>query len=206
MADTPRPASAAAAGAAAFSGNVFLLALPATGIVPSDVGKVFPYLGFFFGIVLLTAGVIEYVGGRGYTGVVYVTFSGFWLSNATLVFLTNAKVVDLGDSASTALAINLVPWLVLVGIFLVGSLWTNLTVFLIMLVLEVAIALFIAGYATGGWLLRAGAWMAVLDGVLGWYLTAAVIINELAAREVIPLGRLRGLRGDARAAEAPSTA
>jgi hypothetical protein len=69
----------------------------------------------------------------------------------------------------------------------IGSFVLNRVAWAIFTVLLVALVLF--DLAEFGLLpIAYGAWVGLLDAVLAWYLSAALVLNELFGRTILPLG------------------
>ncbi len=185
--ETPRPASALALGLAAFALNLFLVSITLTGVAPAATFPVFLASGFFYGFVQILVGLHEYRIGSSFTGIVFGSFGAFWMSTALLVLLQSTGTLSFGDAAGPALGLYFVAWTVFSGYLWVASFAANRTAWLVFSVLIVTLVLFdLAEFGIVP--ISYGAWAGVVDALLAWYLSAALVLNEMYGRAVLPLG------------------
>ncbi len=183
----PRPASALALGLAAFALNLFLVSITLTGLAPAATFPVFLATGFFYGFVQILVGLHEYRMGSGFTGLVFGSFGAFWMSTALLVLLQTTETLSFGDAAGPALGLYFIAWTIFTLYLWVGSFTLNRTAWAIFTVLVAALILF--DLAQFGLVpISYGAWVGALDAGLAWYLSAALVLNELYGRTILPLG------------------
>jgi len=183
----PRPASALALGLAAFALNLFLVSISLTGVAPPATFPVFVASGFFYGFVQILVGLHEYRIGSSFTGIVFGSFGAFWMSTALLVLLQTMGALTFGDAAGPALGLYFVAWTIFTVYLWVGSFTLNRVAWAIFTILLVALVLF--DLAQFGLVpIAYGAWVGLLDAVLAWYLSAALVLNELFGRTILPLG------------------
>lgn len=184
---TPGPASALALGLAAFALNLFLVSITLTGVAPAATFPVFVGSGFFYGFVQILVGLHEYRIGSSFTGLVFGSFGAFWMATALLVLLQTMGVLSFGDAAGPALGLYFVAWTIFTLYLWIGSFVLNRVAWAIFTVLLIALVLF--DLAEFGLVpIAYGAWVALLDALLAWYLSAALVLNELFGRTVLPLG------------------
>lgn len=182
-----RPSSAAALGLAAFALNLFLIAFSFTGVLPAKVIPLFLATAVGYGAVEVWVGVHEYSIGNSFTGLVFGSFGAFWVSTGLLWLLMLAGVLDFGDALQRALGLYFVAWTVLTVYLWVGSFFVNLIAFLVFTVLLVALVLFdLWGFGLISEV--SGAWVGVVDALLAFYMSAALILNEMTGRTVLPVG------------------
>lgn len=185
--ETPRPVSALALGLSAFALNLFLVSITLTGLAPSETFPVFLASGFFYGFVQILVGLHEYRIGSAFTGLVFGSFGAFWMSTALLVLLQSTGTLSFGDAAGTALGLYFVAWTVFTSYLWVASFTANRTAWLVFSVLIVALVLFdLAQFGVVP--IAYGAWAGVLDAILAWYMAAALVLNEMYGRTILPLG------------------
>ncbi|HWP63174.1 MAG TPA: acetate uptake transporter [Candidatus Binatia bacterium] len=184
---TPSPSSALALGLAAFALNLFLVSVTLTGVVPAATFPVFVASGFFYGFAQILVGLHEYRIGSSFTGLVFGSFGAFWMATAFLVLLQTTGVLSFGDAAGPALGLYFVAWTIFTLYLWIGSFVLNRVAWAIFTVLLIALVLF--DLAEFGLVpIAYGAWVALLDALLAWYLSAALVLNELFGRTVLPLG------------------
>jgi len=109
------------------------------------------------GVCMILAGLLEWVLGNTFPFVVFTTFGGFWVSFAVLndpsvgvlaaySATGNATEGSANSVFAEGFAVYLICWGVLVFIYLLGSLRTNIVFVLLFTVLDVAFFLLAAGY------------------------------------------------------------
>lgn len=161
-------------------------------------GNVAPLLAFFGfavfygGLAQFMAGMYEFKNRNAFGATAFATYGAFWMGLATFVGL-----VLMGKVKPEEVAISL-GWILLAfAIFntymLLWSTRINAAVFLVFLTLEVTeILLFIGnfmGEAAGTGLLAWGGWIGILTALVAWYASAAALVNGMAGRPILPVGR-----------------
>jgi len=161
----------------------------------------FTYLG---GLVQLLAGIMEFIIGNTFPSIVFFSFGGFWLAfgviNQPAQDIAAAFTADGGTVSPfyAALAIYLTGWGIVILIYLLASLRTNMVFVFVFLVLDIGVWLLSAAYfrlSQGGnaasLLVASGAFnFATCCGT--WYL---ILVNVFASTGMpikLPVGDLSG--------------
>ncbi|HEY5984795.1 MAG TPA: acetate uptake transporter [Streptosporangiaceae bacterium] len=185
---TPSPAvSATTLGLAAFSLNLFIIAFSFTGRFPPALVPLFLASGIAFGLVEMWVGTHEFRIGSGFTGLVFGSFGAFWVATSLLFLLVNARLLNFGASFQQAMGLYFLAWTVLTLYLWAGSAYANMIAFIVFTVLMAALVLFdLWGFGVAP--VQPGAWVGVTDAILAFYMSAALLLNDMAGRTVLPIG------------------
>lgn len=181
-----RQTSAASLGLAAFALNLFLLSLAYTDLLPATLAPLFVTSAIFYGAGEFVAGFFEYRIGNSYTGLVFVSFGAFWLATGSLVLLQLVNIIKFGSAGGIAFGTYLIAWAIFVTYLWIGSFFVNRAAAVTFTVLMGVLIAFILGFF-GVIPLQVGAWLGVVDALLAWYMSAGMILNEMAGRVLLPL-------------------
>ncbi|GAA6011520.1 hypothetical protein JCM10207_002647 [Rhodosporidiobolus poonsookiae] len=154
---------------------------------------------YFMGAVgLFLAGILEWILGNTFPSVVFVTFASFWASFGFLLQPEQNIATTLGAGSTDyngGIAAYLIWWSVLVLIYLIGSLRTNLVFVLLFLFLEITFWLLVTVYIRLAYanadvvtLMRAAGAFAFLTCAMGWYLMCALVFDSVGIPVKLPVG------------------
>jgi succinate-acetate transporter protein len=181
----PEIADPAALGLGGFALTTFMLSVHNAGWAPdlTWVGLAF----FYGGLAQFTAGMWEFRNRNTFGATAFSTYGGFWMS---LAFFT---VLVLFGKVPTAEVLHDQGWFLLAfAIFntymMLWSLRTNAGVFAVFLTLEATeILLFVGNLFGFPGIVKVGGYVGVLTALVSWYVSAAVVINSMSSRQVLPL-------------------
>ncbi|GJD12752.1 Ammonia transport outward protein 2 [Galdieria sulphuraria] len=154
---------------AGFACTTFILSVLNAKLLPSEItnGVVGP--GFFYGgTTQFVAGLMCFITGNTFGFVGLTSYGAFWLAVSTLFTLEAENDLVFGGKSSQVIGILLVGYAIFSLYLWVGALAHNLAFGVISSV---------PGGVTG-----------ILLALGGWYISAAIFINENYQRTVIPLG------------------
>jgi succinate-acetate transporter protein len=188
----PQVADPAALGLAAFALTTFLLSLTnAFGESVTPLLTFFGFAAFYGGTVQLLAGMWEFKNRNTFGATAFSTYGGFWLGLAVFVGLVVAGKVPTKE-VTLSVAWILVAFAVFNTYMLFWSTRVNAAVFGVFLTLEATeIVLFIGnfmGQAGGVGVTAIGGYLGILTALVAWYTSAAIVVNSLSDRPVLPLG------------------
>ncbi len=182
-------------GLAAFALTTFLLSGHNATFIPDVV-----WIGaalFYGGLVQLLAGMWEFRNRNTFGATAFSTYGGFWLSLG--IFVVLAQTTKLGGALHGADGLNSQAWfLVAFAIFntymMLWSLRVNLAVFGVFLTLEIteivlAIGAFNLAHGGSATITHWGGWIGIVTAAVAWYTSAAGVVNSMAPRAVVPVGR-----------------
>ncbi|HEY1564442.1 MAG TPA: acetate uptake transporter [Gaiellaceae bacterium] len=190
------PADPAPLGLGAFALTTFILSGHNATFIP-DLIWVGPAL-FYGGVAQLLAGMWEFRNRNVFGATAFSTYGGFWLSLGIVVLLASLSKTFAAGLAGANLP-NAVAWfLVAFAIFntymLLWSTRVNLAVFGVFATLEateiiLAIGFFREAHGFSPYVTHIGGWVGIATAAVAWYTSAAGVVNGMAARPVLPVGR-----------------
>jgi succinate-acetate transporter protein len=182
-------------GLAAFALTTFILSGHNASFIPDGV-----WIGlalFYGGLAQLLAGMWEFRNRNVFGATAFSSYGGFWLSLG--MFAVLASTVSGFAGLDAAGANNALAWFVLAFAFFntYMMLWAtrvNLAVLGVFLTLEIteillAIGFFRLAHGHSPYMLHAGGWAGIVTAAVAWYTSAAGVVNGMAPRPVLPVGR-----------------
>lgn len=178
-----------ALGLASFGISALVLATVMSGLIdPLSTPAVLSLalaMGF---LVEIVAGIVHLMRGETFPGMVFVAYSGFWLSYALLIQFYLPQTVAAGGDAAAIVGMYLLVWGIFSTYMLLAALKTNLTTIAIFAVLCAVFYLAAIGSFTGSTgLSEASGYLLVVDACLALYASAAIIVNGTWDRQVLPV-------------------
>ncbi|MHB8508825.1 MAG: acetate uptake transporter [Candidatus Dormibacteria bacterium] len=190
--EAPPLADPGALGLGAFALTTFLLSSHnafGAGTVP--LLAFFGFGVFYGGLAQLIAGVLEFRNRNIFGATAFSTYGGFWLGLATFVGLILAGKVAAADIAPS-LAWILLSFAIFNTYMLLWSTRLNKAVFLVFLTLEITEILLVIGNfnkdAAGSGVTAFGGYLGIVTALVAWYTSAAVVVNNMSGRVVLPVG------------------
>ena len=196
MAEETKPALSVAdpapLGLGAFALTTFILsAHNALGATVAPLLAFFGFAIFYGGLAQFMAGMYEFKNRNAFGATAFTTYGAFWMGLATFVALVLMEKVKAPEIA-VSLGWILLAFAIFNTYMLFWSTRVNVAVFLVFLTLEVTeILLFIGNFkgdAAGTGLVALGGWIGILTALVAWYTSAAVLVNTMAGRSVLPVG------------------
>lgn len=196
MADNAKPmqtvADPAPLGLGAFALTTFILS--AHNAFGGGVAPLLAFYGvaiFYGGLAQFMAGMFEFRNHNAFSATAFTTYGAFWMGLAAFVTLILMGKVS-GPDIARSLGWILLAFAVFNTYMLFWSARLNTGVFLVFLTLEVTeILLFIGnflGEGAGTGLVALGGYVGILTALVAWYASAALLINGMVARVVLPVG------------------
>lgn len=142
---------------------------------------------FYGGIAQVIAGVLEWKKGNTFGTVAFTSYGFFWLSLVALICLPKTGLME--ATSTGGLVAYLTLWGIFTAILFVGTFKLNRATQVVFGTLTLLFALLAIGDATGNESIKhLAGWEGILCGASAMYAAAAQILNEIYAREVLPLG------------------
>jgi hypothetical protein len=183
-------------GLAAFALTTFLLAGHSATFIPDGV-----WVGvalFYGGTIQLLAGMWEFRNRNVFGATAFSTYGGFWLSLGFFVTMLSVSSGFAGLFKGADLDNSLAWFLVAFAIFntymMLWALRVNVAVLGVFVALEAAEILLAIGYfrlahGMSPYMLHVGGWAGIATAAVAWYASAAGVVNGMAPRAVLPVGR-----------------
>ena len=184
----PQIADPGALGLGAFAGTTFVLSLFNTGIVGQAklVAVVLPLALLYGGIVQLLAGMWEFRKNNTFGAVAFSSYGAFWIS--LFYYLQYVAPTLPPADAHTATGIFLLTWTVFTAYMALASIKTNAVLTAVLTLLLVTFALLTVGeFSSSASLIHASGYTGLGVAVLGWYGSAAGVVNPTWGRTVLPV-------------------
>jgi uncharacterized protein len=187
--ETPTAADPAPLGLAAFALTTFLLSAFNAGWTKGTVA----FLGFalaYGGIAQLLAGMWEFKNRNVFGATAFSTYGAFWIGVAAYFLLVVPQFKPTALELNNDLGWIAVAFVIFNTYMLLWSLFVNKAVFVVFLTLEVTFILLAIGNFSGHTgIVKAGGIAGVVTAAAAWYASAAGVINGMATRPVLPVGK-----------------
>ena len=168
--------------AALLLGSVYLQLVSS---VPSK-SLMIPWILFFGATAQLIAGGIEFKRNNIFGATVFSVYAMTMYSIALTLVINNSSALNPGNMSHYAY--GLVGILIFSLIATVASLLTNKVLFSILIAVDLAVALLIPHYLLEMSAQSAGVFL-IVTSVLSFYAAAAILLNTMAGKTVLPLGK-----------------
>jgi succinate-acetate transporter protein len=140
---------------------------------------------FVGGVVQFAAGIIEFVRGNTFGGVVFSSFGGFWVSVGMIDALQKlgwAGPPNPGVAGTFMLLWGIYVFLLLLGILKAGKVLVLVVATLALLLVVLAFA----NYTGAAGLVTLGGWIGIVCGGAALYLGCAITTESTAGKKVLP--------------------
>jgi hypothetical protein len=183
-------------GLAGFALTTFLLAGHSASFIPDGI-----WVGaalFYGGVGQLLAGMWEFRNRNVFGATAFSTYGGFWLALGAFFVLdtSSAGFAGLlkGPDLDNSLAWFLIAFAIFNSYMMLWATRVNLAVLAVFAALELAEILLAIGYlrlahGMSPYMLHVGGWAGLLTAGCAWYASAAGVVNGMAPRPVLPVGR-----------------
>jgi len=144
---------------------------------------------FFGGIAQIIAGIEEWKKNNTFGATAFTAYGSFWLTLVALVLIPKTTFGAALKSDETAMGSYLLIWGLFTFFMFIGTLKLNRalqTVFLTLVILFLLLA--ISDFAGSKGLRILAGYEGIICGLSAFYTGAAVVLNEVYDREVLPLG------------------
>ena len=153
---------------------------------------------FYGGVIQLLAGMWEFRNRNVFGSTAFSTYGGFWLALGIFVVLATTSKGFAGllkaSDVDNALAWFLIAFAIFNTYMLMWSTRVNWAVTGVFLTLEIteillAVGFFRVAHGQSPYMLHAGGWAGIVTAAVAWYTSAAGVVNGMAPRAVLPVGR-----------------
>jgi succinate-acetate transporter protein len=184
-------ANPAALGLGGFALTTFILNVVNSGLISADnLGMVLPIGIFYGGLAQFCAGMWEFKRGDTFGATCFSSFGAFWIGIATMVILERTGVI--APVPREGMAVLFIAWGIFTAYATIASLRVNRAVTSIFVTLTILFFML----AAGEWNVtvhKIAGYEGILCALIAWYTSAAVLINTLFGREIMPLGAAKEL-------------
>jgi hypothetical protein len=188
MADL-KQANPAALGLGGFALTTFLLNIVNAGLISGDnLGMVLPIGIFYGGLAQFCAGMWEFKRGDIFGATCFSSFGAFWMGIAVMVILEETGVIS--PVPREGMAVLFIAWGIFTAYATIASLKVNRAVTSIFVTLVILFFLLAAG-EWNSTVHKIAGYEGILCALIAWYTSAAVLINTLFEKDVLPLGQVK---------------
>jgi hypothetical protein len=186
--DRALTADPASLGLAAFAFTTFLLSFANAGWLPAETASVvLPLALAYGGLCQLLTGAFEMRRGNTFGFTAFCSYGAFWLFYATLVLLSDVKIIT---PTSDAVGAALILWGIFTLYMWVPAMTTTLALNLTFLFLWITFFLLGAGaLLNSSPLTNAGGYLGIVTATVAAYTSFAIVTNSVAGPGTVPLGR-----------------
>ena len=183
-------ANPAPLGLACFALTTFLLSALNAELAPKELAAPIVSCTLVYGgAVQIMAGMWEIRAGSIFGGIAFSSYGGFWSSFGLIRLL---EFLGIWTVSPTALGVFLLGWTLFTFYLLVGTFrlnWALVSTFALLLLTFVFLDIgHLAGISTAN---VVGGYVGILCALNAWYVSAAVLLNELFGRDVLPVGHIK---------------
>jgi len=188
MADS-KLANPGALGLGAFALTTFILNIVNAGLISAEnLGMVLPVGIFYGGLAQFCAGMWDVKRGDIFGATCFTSFGAFWMAVATMILLENTGVIE--AVPREGLAVLFIAWGLFTAFATVASFKVAKGVAAVFVTLTILFFLL----AIGEWsttVHKIAGYEGIACALIAWYCSAAILINTLYGREVLPLGHAK---------------
>lgn len=143
-------------------------------------------MGFVFGgLAQMIAGFMEQKVGNNFGFSAFVAYGSFWIGLGIIWLLNHYGVYP---ASTTDVGWYLVAWALYTCILLVASFYVHKAMAVTFILLEIGFILLIIGHFGFPIMNKVAGFELIFCALAAWYMMAAIIINDLAGKTVLPLG------------------
>ena len=181
----PKIAEPACLGLIGLAIAALVLASTDLGLASSEMESLMiPWTLFLGATAQLIAGIMDFRRNNIFGATAFTTYSMLWYSVSLTLFITIYTTIDFDI---THYAYGLIGFLIFSLILTVASLMTNKILFAVLLLIDIAIATLVSNILASTSVIPVGISL-LLVSIFSFYGAAGVILNNMAEKEVLPLG------------------
>jgi succinate-acetate transporter protein len=180
---TQKLGNPAVVGLAGFGLTTLLLQFHNIGLI--GTGPVLAMGIIFGGLAQFIAGFMEQKVGNNFGFSAFVAYGSFWIGLAIIWLLNHFNVYPVSASD---LAYYLLAWAMFSSILLFASFYVHKAMAITFILLEVGFVLLIIGHFGYPKMNVVAGYELILCALSAWYMMAAIVINDVAGKTVLPVG------------------
>jgi succinate-acetate transporter protein len=151
------------------------------------------WLGYAFaygGVAQLLAGMWEFRNRNVFGATAFSSYGAFWIGAGLYIELVVPAAKPTAAQLGNDLAWITLAFLIFNTYMLIFSLFVNKAVFAVFLTLEITeLILIIGNFGSSTSAIKLGGYLGIITAGAAWYTSAAGVLNGLAGRHVIPVGK-----------------
>lgn len=174
----------AVVGLAGFGLTTLLLQLHNIGIC--GLGPVLAMGIIFGGLAQMLAGFQEQKLGNNFGYSAFVSYGSFWIGLSIIWILNFLKVYE---TSHTELGLYMLVWTLYTTIMLIASLRVHKAMAITFGLLLIGFILLVLGLLGNPVFIKVAGYELIFCALMAWYMMAAIIINDLAGKTILPTGK-----------------
>lgn len=140
----------------------------------------------FGGLAQMIAGFMEQKMGNNFGFSAFVAYGAFWIGLGIIRILNHFKIYE---SNHHDVGFFLGAWMLYTAIMLVASMRIHMAMFITFLTLEIGFIGLVIGHFGDSVFNTIAAVDLIVCALAAWYMMAGIIINDLAGKTVLPMGK-----------------
>jgi hypothetical protein len=157
------------------------------------------WLGYAFaygGVAQLLAGMWEFRNRNVFGATAFSSYGAFWIGAGLYIELVVPAAKPTAAQLGNDLAWITLAFLIFNTYMLIFSLFVNKAVFAVFLTLELTeLILIIGNFGSSTSAIKLGGYLGIITAAAAWYTSAAGVLNGIAGRHVIPVGKAMPIPG-----------
>jgi len=178
-------------GLGAFALTTFMLSVFNAGsnlIDPQLESVILPVALFYGGIAQFAAGMWEFRINNTFGATAFTSYGAFWMSFAGYIYFIVPTISSTGK-VQHATGLFLLSWFIFTLYMNVAAYRASKQLFILLAILNITFLLLIIGNLTDtSIVINIGGWCGILTAFVAWYGSAAVLINTVWKKTILPLG------------------
>lgn len=181
---TQKNGNPAVVGLAGFGLTTFLLQLHNIGLL--GIGPVLAMGIIFGGLAQFIAGFMEQKVGNNFGFSAFTAYGSFWIGLGIIWLLNHFNIYK---ASTTDVGWYLVAWALYTLILTIASFYVHKAMTITFILLEIGFILLILGHFGLPVMNVVAGYELIICAFAAWYMMAAIIINDLAGKVVLPVGK-----------------
>ncbi len=184
-------ANPAPLGLLGFGMTTILLNFHNVGFYPID--SMVLAMGFFFGgLAQIIAGMMEWKKGNTFATTTFISYGSFWLVLVSLILMPKMGIGVMAPEKEMGMALFLILWGIFTLAMFKGSFYISRALQFVFGTLTILFFLLAIGDATGNRdITRLAGFIGIICGGLAMYVGMAQVLNDIAGKEIWPLGKVK---------------
>jgi len=181
---TQKIGNPAVVGLAGFGLTTLLLQLHNIGLM--GIGPVLAMGLIFGGLAQMIAGFMEQKAGNNFGFSAFVAYGSFWIGLGIIWLLNHYNIYA---ASHTDMGWYLAAWALYTAILTVASLYIHRAMFITFALLEIGFIFLVIGHFGYPVMNVVAGYELIFCALAAWYMMAGIIINDLAGKTVLPMGK-----------------
>lgn len=180
---TQKMGNPAVVGLAGFGLTTLLLQFHNIGLM--GIGPVLAMGLIFGGLAQFIAGFMEQKLGNNFGFSAFTAYGSFWIGLGIIWLLNHMGIYE---ASHTDVGFFLLAWALYTFIMMIASFYVHKAMAITFVLLEIGFILLVAGHFGNPIMNVVAGYELIFCALAAWYMMASIIINDVAGKEVLPVG------------------